>query len=57
MEVFLHIYDLSGGLARQMSMAMVGKQVRPTVCAVILIVAVIYPGKATTRYGMCAWHA
>jgi hypothetical protein len=48
MEVVLHIYDLSGGLAKQMSMAMVGKQVRPTVCAVIWIVAVIYPGKATT---------
>ena len=44
MEVVLHIYDLSGGLARQMSMAMVGKQVRPTVCAVIWIVAVIYHG-------------
>lgn len=29
MEVVLHIYDLSGGLAKQMSMAMVGKQVRP----------------------------
>ena len=35
-KVQLYIYDLSNGLARQMSMALIGKQVRETKLTMLL---------------------